>query len=65
MRTPSTTQHYAWLNGVTTMRGVIVFRTLTEALRAGFEPYEFTQSGCFVRGRTPAGWALAIVDPMR
>lgn len=47
------------------MRGVMVFRTLAEALRAGFEPYEFTPSGCFVRGRTPAGWALAIVDPLR
>jgi hypothetical protein len=43
----------------------MVFRTLTEALRAGFEPYEFTPSGWFVRGRTPAGWALAIVDPLR
>jgi hypothetical protein len=47
------------------MRGVMVFRSLPEALRAGFEPYEFTPNGCFVRGRTAAGWALAIVDAMR
>jgi hypothetical protein len=38
---------------------------LPEALRNRFEPYEFTPDGCFVLGRTPAGWALAIVDPLR
>jgi hypothetical protein len=49
---------------VSAMPGVMVFATLAEALRAGFEPIEFTPSGCFVRGRTPAGWALAIVKPL-
>lgn len=46
------------------MSGVMVFSTLAEALRAGFEPIEFTLDGCFVRGRTAAGWAIAIVRPL-
>jgi hypothetical protein len=44
------------------MTGLIVFRSLAEALRAGFEVYDRTPSGYVVRTRTEAGWALALVE---
>ncbi len=44
------------------MTGLIVFRSLTEALRAGFEVYDRTPTGYLVRTRTEAGWALALVE---
>jgi hypothetical protein len=44
------------------MTGLIVFRSLTEALRAGFEVYDRTPNGYVVRTRTEAGWALALVE---
>jgi hypothetical protein len=40
---------------------MIIFRTLPDALRNRFEPCEFMPDGRFVLGRTPAGWALAVV----
>ena len=42
------------------MAGIIVFDSLAQAVRAGFELYEKTESGYLVRMRTAAGWALAL-----
>jgi hypothetical protein len=41
--------------------GVMVFRSVAEALRAGFEVYDRTPTGYLVRTKTGRGWALAIV----
>jgi hypothetical protein len=43
------------------MSGVMVFRTLADALRAGYQVYDRTEAGYLVRTRTTAGWAMAIV----
>jgi hypothetical protein len=43
------------------MAGIMVFTSLTEALRAGFEVYDRTATGYLVRTRTLRGWALAVV----
>jgi hypothetical protein len=43
------------------MPGILVFSSLDEALRAGFEVYDRTDYGYLVRSRTSRGWALAIV----
>ena len=43
------------------MSGIVVFSSLAEAVRAGFEPYEQTAAGYIVRVRTRTGWALAFV----
>ena len=44
------------------MAGVLVFKNLMEARRAGYEVYERTERGYLVRTRTRDGWAIAIVD---
>jgi hypothetical protein len=41
---------------------MMVFRSLPDAIQAGYQVYDRTQSGYLVRTRTPEGWALAIVD---
>jgi hypothetical protein len=41
--------------------GIVVFPTLAEAVRYGFHEYARTSDGYFVRTRTSAGWALALV----
>jgi hypothetical protein len=43
------------------MAGLMVFRSLADALRAGFQIYDRTQDGYLVRTRTQNGWAMAIV----
>ncbi len=43
------------------MPGLVVFKTLSEALRAGFEVYDKTEYGYLVRLWTAKGWALAEV----
>ena len=43
------------------MAGFLVFRSLSEALRAGYQVYERTAVGYVVRTRTNGGWAFAIV----
>lgn len=43
------------------MAGLLVFKSLTEALRAGYQVYDRLSDGYLVRTRTTAGWALAIV----
>jgi hypothetical protein len=44
------------------MAGVMVFKTLADALRAGYHVYDRTEHGYLVRTRTAAGWAMAIVS---
>lgn len=43
------------------MVGITVFRSVNEALRAGFSVYDRTSDGYLVRTRTARGWALAVV----
>jgi hypothetical protein len=44
------------------MAGMIVFRSLDEAHRAGFEVYDRTPRGYLVQTRTEGGLALALVE---
>jgi hypothetical protein len=44
------------------MSGILVFKTIADALRAGYHVYDRTDHGYLVRTRTPGGWALAIVN---
>jgi len=44
------------------MAGLMVFKTLADALRAGYHVFDRTEHGYFVRTRTSAGWAMAIVS---
>jgi len=41
---------------------MLVFRSLADAIKAGFQVYDRTQTGYLVRTRTTGGWALAIVE---
>lgn len=41
---------------------MLIFHTLTDAIKAGFQVYDRTASGYLVRTRTSAGWALALVE---
>lgn len=43
------------------MPGLVVFKSLADALRAGYQIYDRTDSGYLVRTKTAAGWAMAIV----
>jgi hypothetical protein len=46
------------------MAGITVFRSIAEALRAGFEVYDASNSArVLVRTRTSSGFALALVEP--
>jgi hypothetical protein len=47
--------------GSTEMAGIQVFKTLADALRAGYSVYDRTEDGYLVRTRTASGWAMAIV----
>jgi hypothetical protein len=49
------------IKGASDMPGLVVFKTLSEALRAGFEVYDKTEYGYLVRLWTANGWALAEV----
>lgn len=44
------------------MAGVVVFRNLEQALRAGYQVYQQTPKGYLVRMWTVDGWAIAIVE---
>jgi hypothetical protein len=44
------------------MAGLMVFSSLADALRAGFEMYDHTQDGYLVRKWTAQGWAMALVS---
>lgn len=41
---------------------MLVFRTVADAVSAGFQVYDRTDCGYLVRTKTSAGWALALVD---
>jgi hypothetical protein len=43
------------------MAGLMVFKSLADALRAGYQVYDRTADGYLVRTRTAAGWAIALV----
>jgi hypothetical protein len=43
------------------MQGLQVFRSLTEALREGYQVDHLTREGYVVRTRTPRGWTMALV----
>jgi len=45
-----------------TSPGLLVFRSLAEAFRAGFQIYDRTPTGYLVRTRMISGWAFALVD---
>jgi hypothetical protein len=47
--------------GAIDMPGIQVFKTLADALRAGYQVYDRTSEGYLVRARTASGWALAVV----
>ncbi len=44
------------------MAGLVVFKSLSDAVRAGFQICGNTAAGYLVRTRTHAGWALAVVE---
>lgn len=44
------------------MAGLVVFKSLADALRAGYQVYDCTSDGYLLRTRTAAGWAIALVD---
>lgn len=43
------------------MPGMMMFPSLLDALKAGFEIYDRTASAYLVRAHTRAGWAIAFV----
>jgi hypothetical protein len=47
------------------MPGLMTFDSLAAAIRAGFSVYDRTETGCIVRMRTSAGWAMALVEVRR
>jgi hypothetical protein len=44
------------------MAGLVVFKTLADALRAGYQVYDRRPEGYVVRIHTSAGWAMALVN---
>jgi hypothetical protein len=44
------------------MAGIMVFSSVSEALRAGFQVCDRTSNGYLVRTRTARGWALGLVN---
>lgn len=43
------------------MPGLVVFRSLEQAIRQGYQVYDKNAEGYLVRTRTANGWALALV----
>jgi hypothetical protein len=43
-------------------QGIMVFTSLAEALRQGYQVYDRSSEGYLVRTRTSSGWALALVN---
>lgn len=43
------------------MAGLIIFKSLAEALRMGYQIYDKTPEGYLVRIKTDHGWAMALV----
>lgn len=42
------------------MSGILVFRSLPEALRAGYQIFDRIDDGYLMRTRTGRGWAMAV-----
>ena len=42
------------------MQGLVIFKSLAEAIRAGFHVYDRTVDGYLMRTRTVSGWVLAL-----
>ena len=42
------------------MQGIMIFKSMLEAVSSGFQYFDRTKGGFLVRKMTPAGWALAI-----
>ena len=47
------------------MAGIVVFQSLTEAIRQGYHIADRTENGYVVRIQASAGWAMAVVDLRR
>ncbi|MDQ6931117.1 MAG: hypothetical protein M3126_10705 [Candidatus Eremiobacteraeota bacterium] len=47
------------------MSGLMIFSSVTEALRAGYQVYDRTADGYIVRIQTRGGWAMALVNCKR
>lgn len=43
------------------MAGMVIFKSLGDALAQGYEVYDRTPDGYLVRTHTDRGWALALV----
>lgn len=43
------------------MSGIVVFKSVREALAAGYQIYGKTDDGYLARMRTDRGWALALI----
>lgn len=41
---------------------MLVFHSVADALKEGFQVYDRTESGYLVRIKTDRGWALALVE---
>ena len=61
---PSVTQNHPAPpeSEVRSMPGVVVFKTVNDAIKAGYQIYDKTSKGYLVRIMTPAGWAQALVE---
>jgi len=42
------------------MQGIMIFKTVSEALQQGYQFFDRTKDGVLVRKMTAGGWALAI-----
>ena len=42
-------------------QGLMVFKTVADAIRAGYEIYDKTDFGYLCRTRTSNGWAMAMI----
>jgi Ca2+-binding EF-hand superfamily protein len=43
-------------------QGMIVFRSVGEALKAGFQIYDRTQNGYIARARIDGYWRMALIE---
>jgi hypothetical protein len=41
---------------------MMIFRSVADAVRAGYQVYDRTRTGYLVRIKTGGGWALALVE---
>ena len=44
---------------------MVIFHSVDEALRAGYQIYDRSESGYLARTKTSRGWALALVELRR